>query len=217
MANTRIKICGIKQREHAVVAARAGADYLGFVFAPSKRQITPERAAEILAEASIEASMPPAAGVFVNETPDQIARMVHVAGLSYVQLSGLNSPEECRRIRDLAGVPVIKAVHMNNESDLARIADYAESADYLLLDAPIRENYGGTGQSFDWNLFSAARDVAGTIPMFLAGGLNAENIATAIRQAQPFAVDVSSGVETNGIKDSAKIEAFIRAVREAAV
>jgi phosphoribosylanthranilate isomerase len=213
MANTRIKICGIKQAEHAVTAAKAGADYLGFVFAPSKRQITPERAAEILAEARAEAPMPPAVGVFVNETPGQIARTVQVAGLSYVQLSGLNSTEESRRIRDLAGVPVIKAVHMNGESDLARVSAYLEAVDYLLLDAPVRENYGGTGQSFDWNLFSAARAVAGTVPMFLAGGLNTENIAAAIRQAQPFAIDVSSGVETNGVKDSAKIEAFIRAAR----
>ena len=199
---TRVKICGIRTASAALAAAEAGADAVGFVFYPrSPRFVTPEQAAELAR------LLPPflvRVGVFVNPPVELVERVADRVGLDLVQLHGDEPPEVCARLRHR----VVKAFRVQGPEVLRQIRAYRVSA--VLLDAHVPGRYGGTGWCFDWSL---ARQV--DRPVILSGGLTPENVAEAIRQARPYAVDVSSGVETDGEKDPRKIAAFVRAVRQA--
>ena len=221
---TKIKVCGLSQLEHALAAAEAGADFLGFVFAPSPRQIAPERAQAIIAALKGRPTCPAVVGVFVNRPTEIVNRIADRCRLDWVQLSGNEPWEYCQQIQR----PVIKAIHVGEDQSVADIAslllgrmkiglDIAGTGRFetylsmiYLLDKKSESVYGGTGQTFDWTL---ARELAQEFSFFLAGGLTPENVAQAVKQVRPWGVDVSSGVETKGIKDIAKIEAFIKAVR----
>ncbi len=202
---TRVKICGITCRADALHAVNCGADALGFVFyANSPRCVAPETVEEICAE------LPPfvtRVGLFVNEAPEQIVAVASRCGLDVIQLHGDEAPQACH----LPPYRVIKAVRVRDEQSLAGHEQFRVAA--LLLDAWVAESYGGTGQSFNWELAAA---VARQRPVILAGGLTPANVAAAVRQVRPYAVDVSSGVESApGKKDPEKVAAFIRKAREA--
>jgi len=210
---TRVKICGITDVAHALAAAEAGADFIGLVFAPSKRRIDVEQATEIVA--ALKGLKPMVVGVFVNAPADSVNRIAEYCGLDWVQLSGDEPWEYSRDIQR----PVIKAIRVRSEQGsediLAQIASgYQGHGEGLicLLDCHVEGSYGGTGQSFDWGL---ARQVSHRFPVIIAGGLSPENVSEAIRVARPWGVDVSSGVETEGAKDIFKIKSFIEAVRKA--
>ncbi|MDQ7801758.1 MAG: phosphoribosylanthranilate isomerase [Armatimonadota bacterium] len=198
---TRVKICGICTEAAALAAAEAGADAVGFVFYPgSSRYVSPERAAQL------SRLLPPfvvRVGVFVNAPVAVVERISDQVGLDLVQLHGDEPPEVCAR----APRRVIKAVRVEGTEALRRAAEYPACA--VLLDAYVPGRYGGTGRPFDWSLLCQIDR-----PVILSGGLTPENVAEAVRRVRPYAVDVSSGVETDGEKDPRRIEAFVRAVRE---
>jgi indole-3-glycerol phosphate synthase/phosphoribosylanthranilate isomerase len=207
--SVQVKICGLRTAEHIDVSIATGADLLGFIFyKPSHRYIEP-RQVRTLMEASAMSqgcAAPDLVGVFVNEDADFINATAEEAGLHFVQLHGTESPEFCRRIER----PVIKALHVRDEADVELIESYRNVAWRLLLDTPTPA-WGGTGATHDWDL---ARQAARRAPILLAGGLTVENVAAALQEVQPWGVDVSSGVETDKQKDSAKIQAFIAQVRK---
>jgi phosphoribosylanthranilate isomerase len=214
---TKIKICGLKRVDDALVAVEAGADMLGFVFAPSRRQIDPERAREIVEEVRRSGARegrpdapPKMVGVFVNASPSEMNRIARLCHLDYVQLSG-HEPDEIVAALDS---PAIKAVHVEPETDHDMLAErIAESpAEVVLLDTAQAGSYGGTGESFDWTRVPRLDR-----PVLLAGGLHAGNVAEAIQLVQPWGVDVSSGVETKSEKDQEKIRAFALSVRHCAL
>lgn len=202
---TRVKICGLKRVDDALVAAEAGADMLGFVFAPSRRRVEPELVREIIAEVR-QHSQAKMVGVFVNTDPVEMNRVAHVCGLDYIQLSG-DEPDDFIAALD---VPAIQVIHvgsvMQPRTLPARIA--ATPADLVLLDTAAAGTYGGTGQAFDWSLVPALER-----PVLLAGGLHAGNVGEAIRALRPWGIDVSSGVEMDGEKDHARIRDFLLAAR----
>jgi len=202
---TRIKICGLTRAEDVAAAVDAGADAIGFVFYDkSPRHIAPERAAELARK------LPPfvvPVGLFVNAGAVEIARAVALIPNLLLQFHGDETPAQCRS----AGRPYLRAVRMAPGFDLLDFARSYADAQGLLLDAFV-EGYGGGGKVFDWSL--VPRGVA--LPLVLSGGLNAANVAAGIVQVRPWAVDVSSGVESaKGIKDALAIRRFCDAVREA--
>ncbi len=203
MKTTRIKICGITNREDALCAVDAGADALGFVFYDkSPRCVRPEQVAQMIK------NFPPfvtTVGLFVNAAAEVIHETMSIAGLNIVQLHGDEKAQDC----SLSPYPVIKAVRVKDSDSLAGIDQYSVSA--LLLDAWSDQAYGGTGEQFDWQL---TKKLTGDMPIVLAGGLTAENVAQAIQVVNPYAVDVSSGVEQcPGRKDHLKVRKFIQQVR----
>ncbi|MFD2760017.1 phosphoribosylanthranilate isomerase [Lentibacillus juripiscarius] len=191
-----VKICGITTMEGAQVAIQAGTDFIGFVFAPSKRQITPEKAAGI--SAALPSSVKKV-GVFVNESTDTIAKIAGKVGLDYIQLHG----DESSAFAEQLSYPVIKAFPMTGEGT-AELESYP--CTYCLTDSSTGPNRGGNGTSFDWNQL---RDTSHRQQIILAGGLNPANVQSAIAITNPGGVDVSSGVETDGKKDPEKIRQFI--------
>src|SRR5699024_891026 len=193
-----VKICGIQTIEVARVAVEAGADFLGFVFAKSKRQVTKEQAREIIATLPTHIKT---VGVFVNETVDEMKATAEISGLDYIQLHG----DETAEVAYALPYKIIKAFPVTKET-LPTIQDYP--ANYYILDSPIGGNRGGNGTTFDW-------DLAHNLPIdidkiILAGGLTSHNVQTAIQRLVPIGVDVSSGVETNGNKDHTLIQTFIK-------
>ncbi len=199
----KIKICGLKTMEDIRMVNRQKPDFAGFVFAGSKRRITPEQAAEMKKELLPEIR---SVGVFVNEDPERIAGLAESGVLDYIQLHGDEDGEEIRWIKDTTGKPVIKAVRVRSREDILQAEKL--SCEYLLLDAYKAGEYGGSGECFCWEMIPELEK-----PFFLAGGLNAENIAEALKTCRPWAVDVSSSVETDGRKDEEKVRRFMRAVR----
>jgi phosphoribosylanthranilate isomerase len=199
---TYVKICGLQQSKHVKAAVEAGADFIGFVFAPSKRQITLEQAIQ-LAE-----HIPPhvkKVGVFVNEKPERIHTIFEKVGLDFVQYHGDECKEEILQI----GLPSIKAFSIDSQTDFLAIEQY--EVDYYLFDAPGAEYRGGSGHTFNWAILEQMNIPRNKV--FLAGGLRSENVQQAIQQVQPFAVDVSSSVETDHVKDVHKIKQFIDATK----
>ncbi|MDI6631588.1 MAG: phosphoribosylanthranilate isomerase [Bacillota bacterium] len=198
----RVKICGIRDIETARAAVEAGADALGFVFAASRRQVTPEAAREIIA------ALPPfvtAVGVFVDLPPAVVREVSDFCRLDAVQLHGAETPEYCRELN----LRVIKAVRVRDAASLEGLDAYPVQA--VLLDTYVPGTPGGTGKTFNWGLL-AGREFR--VPLILAGGLTPENVRAAVQAVRPYAVDVSGGVETDGRKDPAKIRAFIRQAKE---
>lgn len=197
---TRIKLCGL-QSLHDVIAANAvQPDYIGFVFAKtSKRFITPQTAEQLRKKLDRKIT---AVGIFVNEPVEVVAALLNKGTIDMAQLHGNENEEYIMLLRKKTDKKLIKAFSVNEAKKLQ--AAYACSADYILLDS----GSGGTGESFDWNIL---QDFGR--PYFLAGGLNINNVSEAVSRLHPYAVDVSSGVETDGRKDDVKMAAFINAVR----
>ncbi len=212
---TKVKICGIGEAEHALVAAQAGADFVGMVFASSKRQITPYVAKDIVCTVKDMERHPLTVGVFVNTPAEEVNRITRLSGLDLVQLSGDESWDYCLAIEK----PIIKAIHVSDYESSREILSYLELGRktlgvrpfILLLDSGGKGVYGGTGETFDWRM---AGEVPKEFPVMLAGGLTPENVRKSIELAMPWGVDVSSGVETGGRKDILKIRAFVEAVRK---
>jgi phosphoribosylanthranilate isomerase len=212
---TRIKICGIGDENHALAAVEAGADFIGLVFAPSKRQVTPIKACEIASAVKKSSDVTKVVGVFVNAPASQVNEIADFCALDWVQLSGDESWEYCREIVE----PVIKAIRIGQQSPEELYAELSAGDELLpsqrfitLLDSQVEGEYGGTGESFNWNL---AQQVAKWFPIIIAGGLDPKNVARLIETVRPWGVDVSSGVETGGVKDIAKIRRFVEEVRKA--
>lgn len=198
----KVKICGIMTEEAAMAASEAGANFLGFVFAESKRKMTPERVAHIIKQIPQHVKT---VGVFVNETYDNIIRIAEITNLDYIQLHGDESPDFCKSLP----YPVIKAFSIKDQDDLNQLAQY--DCNYFLLDSPGVKYRGGSGIPFDWSLLENLE-----IPkekIILAGGLDRDNVNKAISTVRPAVVDVSSGVETNGVKDVKKIREFLEAAK----
>jgi phosphoribosylanthranilate isomerase len=205
---TAVKICGITRIEDALAAARCGAHAIGLVFyRPSPRYVDPDRAGEIIR------ALPPfvtAVGLFVDAPAQEVRAVLAQAPVSLLQFHGAESSAFCRQF----GLPYIKAVRIRAGVDLLQYAQDYHDAKALLLDAFVDGAHGGTGATFDWSLVRERLP----LPIVLSGGLTAGNVANAIRAVHPWAVDVSSGVEAEkGIKDAAKIAAFISGVRDADV
>lgn len=242
---TRVKICGCRSVETALVAAEAGADFVGLMFAlSSRRRIDLEDASEIVRAlgtplAEIEMENPPAmyrtesddlrswfehgasalermlerkrpltVGVFAGNDPEEINEIVDECGIDLIQLSGGEPWSACL----LANRQVIKALHVGPDDDAASALSHVETggAMAVLLDKASDAAFGGTGEALAWDV---AAKIAAAMPVWLAGGLTPENVAEATRRVRPWGVDVSSGVETEGVKDAAKIRAFVAAVR----
>ncbi|MBQ0138353.1 MAG: phosphoribosylanthranilate isomerase [Kurthia sp.] len=197
----QVKICGLMEKEHVEAAVSTGVDFIGFVFAPSKRRVTVEEAQSL---AKLIPNPIQKVGVFVNESYENMIEIAKRVPLDVIQLHGQEPPELVERLADYT---VVKAISVRTAADIERASQY-QQADYFLFDAPGTDFEGGSGHTFDWSLVEQTGiDRSRTI---LAGGLHAGNITKAIEQLQPFAVDVSSGVETNGRKDSDKITKFIK-------
>jgi len=201
----RVKICGITSITDALNAANAGADALGFVFYPkSSRFVTPEQAADICA------ALPPfikTVGLFLNADARQVQETLNAVSLDLLQFHGNESPSFCRSFER----PYIKALGTDGLENFASHADQYHDALAILVDSHVLGKAGGTGQTFDWKLLPKNYSK----PIILAGGLNPENIAEAIRETSVYAVDLSSGVESSpGIKSKAKIDALMREVTQ---
>ena len=199
----RIKICGLTRPQDVQDAVIQGADALGFVlYAPSPRAVTAEQAAQLIKHVPAFVST---VALFVNETAENISRTLALCPFDLLQFHGDENPEFCRQFNR----PYMKAIRVRNSEDIHSAVQQYPDAKALLLDAYVENLPGGTGQAFDWRLIPQL-----DIPWVLAGGLNANNVADAVIQVQPFAVDVSGGVEASkGIKDVNKIKDFISEVR----
>ncbi len=200
---TRVKICGITRLEDAELAASLGAWALGFNLWPgSSRYVEEAVAAGIARQVRRRAEL---VGVFVNPTLDEIARAVDAIGLTHIQLHGDEGPSFALEARRRTGAKVIKAARVAGGADLQSLERFR--TDFHLLDTAVEGMRGGSGQSWDWSLAAQRRS---KVPMLLAGGLTAENVAEAIAAVRPYGVDVASGVEASpGVKDPAKLEAFL--------
>jgi len=189
----RVKVCGITNYQDASMAIELGADALGFIFASSPRQITPEKARDIIY------AIPPfvqTVGVFVDEDPVKIRRTIHLCRLDLVQLHGDESPDLCRELMPCA----IKALRLKDKSSLSAIKPYRGRVKAILLDTYMQGKRGGTGRTFDWDLAIKAKEFG--IPTILSGGLNPDTISEAISLVKPFGVDVNSGIEESPGKKS---------------
>jgi len=198
----RVKICGIRSRKEALWIAAAGAWAAGFVFAPSRRQVTVGEAARIIAV------LPPSihkVGVFVDSALETVESIIAATGIDMLQFHGQESPAYCQEFN----LPVIKSFRVGDKNSLAQVDKYHVFAH--LFDTYVPGSYGGSGQTFDWRCLD---DLPAGLRIILAGGLNPGNVASAVQQIRPFAVDVSSGVELAGHKDGSLIQDFIRASGE---
>lgn len=208
-----VKICGLTDIETALATCQAGVNYIGLVFAPSKRQLSPETAKRITEAVHRLESPPSVVGVFANDAADEVNHIARLCQLDRVQLSGDEDWQYCQQIER----PVIKVFHISSGKTATGVIDeikagyrHLERGFLCLLDTKASNRYGGTGQTFDWQL---AKEVAARLPVIIAGGLTPDNVSQLVREARPLGVDVSSGMETGGVKSVEKIIAFIRAVR----
>lgn len=197
---TKIKLCGLSRLCDIEAANELKPDYIGFVFASkSKRYVTYEKATELKSRLSPQIQ---AVGVFVNEYPQNVAKLLQNGIIDMAQLHGDEDEDYIRRLRKLTEKPIIKAFRIETERDITNAEQC--TAEYVLLDSG-----AGTGTVFDWKLIQNIKR-----PYFLAGGLDVDNVISAINALNPYAVDVSSGIETDGAKDKLKMAAFIAAVRK---
>jgi len=199
---TKIKVCGITNLEDALVAIDSGCDALGFVFTRSPRTISPEEAQIIIERLPSSIKK---VGVFVNEDILRVKEIAKICRLDLLQFHGDETPDYCLMFE----LPIIKAFRIKDKESMKRLNDYQVAA--YLLDSYSEEVYGGTGKGFNWELAKEAKAFG---PIILAGGLNSSNVTRAIKEVEPYGVDVSSGVEESpGQKDHLKIREFIRVVR----
>ncbi|AII61420.1 phosphoribosylanthranilate isomerase [Dehalococcoides mccartyi] len=211
----KTKICGLTEVGQALATARTGADFAGVVFAESKRRITTEKALEIAEALKPLNPRPMLVGVFANQTAEEVNRIASVCRLDRVQLSGNESWEYCNQVN----LPVIKVIHVAESTTAELVIQEIQAGlkalkktPVFLLDTHTKALFGGSGQSFDWQI---VKQVSLKYPVMVAGGLNPENIQGFIKIAKPWGIDVASGVETDGIKDTAKIHLFIERVKDA--
>ena len=196
---TKIKFCGLTGDCDIDAANELRPEYIGFVFAPkSKRYVAPERAAELKRQLAAGIK---AVGVFVNDDLYHVAELLNRGIIDIAQLHGSEDEEYIGHLRQLTGKPIIRAFRIKTAEDIAEAEKC--TADHVLLDSG-----AGTGEVFDWKLIKNMKR-----PYFLAGGLSPDNVENAVEQLSPYAVDVSSGIETDGVKDKAKMAAFAAAVR----
>ena len=213
---TRIKLCGLSRPEDIAIAVDAGADAIGLVFyPPSPRNVTPEQAGELLAGLPAFVT---AVGLFVNPTLAQVQQVISVAPISMLQFHGDETPAQCAEIAQAVRRPFLRALRIRPETTAADLLEFDRQyrACSPLYAGPLLDTwsdaYGGTGKVFDWSLIPA--DIARRAA--LSGGLNAQNATDAVRRLRPYAVDVSSGIESaKGVKDAALMRAFVSAVRNA--
>ena len=211
MAHPRIKFCGITNLDDARLAAEAGAWAIGTILWPgSVRRCEPSEAARIAGELRRQVEI---AGVFVNQPLDEVIGLAEGIGLTLVQLHGDEGPSFCAEVARRTGAKVIKAARVSAGSDVQAMEAF--HTDFHLLDTHRAGHFGGTGETFDWELVRLRRT---NVPLILSGGLTAQNVAAAIAATHPFAVDVASGTEASpGVKDPAKLSAFAEAVQGAEV
>ena len=200
---TQIKLCGMKRPVDIEVVNELKPDYIGFIFAKkSKRYVDPDTAGELKKLLSPDIK---AVGVFVNEEASNVAKLLNENVIDMAQLHGDEDEVYISKLRKLSDKPIIKALKITSEDDIKKADE--SSADYVLLDSG-----AGTGMVFNWGLIKGIKR-----PYFLAGGLNPENVAEAVNTLNPYAVDVSSGIETDGFKDKDKMTAFVSNVRKESV
>jgi phosphoribosylanthranilate isomerase len=203
MRGVRVKICGLTRPQDVDAAIAAGADILGFVFTESPRRIGIELARRLIADVPAGILR---VGLFLDQDHDEVTGVVNAVSLDLLQFHGKETEEQCNAY----GLPWLKAVAMTNENSASEAEENYPGAAGLLLDSHGQGEKGGTGRVFDWSMTKPLQK-----PVWLAGGLNPDNVTTAIRVVRPYAVDVSSGVESApGIKDAARMQAFVRAVRQ---
>ncbi len=216
---TKFKICGLRDADNALVAANAGADFLGLNFVPGvRRMITPEQALSIVGRlrSTLGERVPTLVGLFANQRVDEVNRIVDQCGLELAQLCG----DEPREYWDEVAAPVIRQIKVRDdvpteaavETAARQIEEVIGSGHTPMLDKYERGALGGTGRTFDWRV---ASELAARYDLVLAGGLTPDNVARAIAEVGPWVVDVSSGVETDGVKDASKIRRFAQEVRRA--
>jgi phosphoribosylanthranilate isomerase len=224
---TLVKICGVSDVKHARAAAALGADFVGLVFAPSSRQVTLGQAKRIsaglgkgqspriskrdtaLIVAALDSRRPLLVGVFADQDADTINAISEDVGLDLIQLSGSEPWEVCDHINR----PIFKCMKVRQGETAKQVMVHVHEGAVVLLDPYVEGTYGGTGRTLDWSM---AAEIAQQTPTVLAGGLTPKNVRDAVRTVHPWAVDVSSGVETEGVKDSDKIRAFIAAAKDVA-
>ena len=198
---TKIKMCGLSRTEDIEAANSIKPDYIGFVFAEiSKRRVSALEASKLKSKLDSEIK---AVGVFLDDKLDFVASMLNLGIVDVVQLHGSENEEYIEKVREITNKPIIKAFIIRSKEDVERAEK--STADYILLDGG-----KGEGKVFDWSLLKAIKR-----PFFLAGGLNPDNAADAVKALKPYAVDVSTGIETDGVKDREKMAAFANAVRKA--
>ena len=203
----KIKICGLKTIEDIQMANRLKPDFVGFVFAGKKRKVTSGQAAEMKKHLLPEIK---SVGVFVNEEEDRIIELVQNGVLDHIQLHGDEDAPYILRLKERTGKPIIKAIRVRKQEDILKARKLP--CEYLLFDTYKADEYGGSGQTFRWDLIPKLEK-----PYFLAGGLSSENISEALKWCRPWAVDVSSSVETDGRKDESKVRRFIEALKVCSV
>ena len=215
----KVKMCGISKVETIPAVVEAKPDYMGLVFAPSKRQVTVDQAKTLVEELHKECALKygsdtehdkndtiKTVGVFVNETVDNLVTIANEVNLDAVQLHGDEDETFIQSLKERTNVEVWKAVQIRSAADVEEWID--SSADMLLFDAYHKDERGGTGEVFDWSCLDAFER-----PFMLAGGIDSTNVARAIRTVRPYGIDISSGIETNGVKDDEKITAFTKIVK----
>ena len=203
MSKVKIKICGLRSLEDIGYVNELRPDFIGFVFAESKRQVTAKQAAVLKAQLAEGIK---AVGVFVNALQEKILQLAQQGVIDVIQLHGDEDAAYCASLKAKTSLPLIKAVRVKDAASLAGLENFP--CDYLLFDTYTPGRYGGTGQRFDLTLVTQISK-----PYFIAGGLDAENVSDVLKNTKAFAVDVSGGVETKGLKDKQKIKAFIANVR----
>jgi phosphoribosylanthranilate isomerase len=210
---TKVKICGLQSVEVLKSFIKFPIDYAGFVFAPSRRRVQPSKAQEIISQLP---SYTLAVGVFVNPSLEELEEVLTAAPLQVIQLHGAETPEFCKEVKERFEVQVWKALSAKGDAEpVDLLTPYIPYVDGFLLDTYDPRASGGTGIPFPWECIPAYQKVlsSANIPLFIAGGLNGDNVTDLLDQYFPYGVDVSSGVETDGVKDPEKIERFVERVQ----
>lgn len=204
---TKIKICGLTRKADILAVNEVLPDYIGFVFARSIRKVSEETAMELKELLRPEIL---SVGVFVNEELDRISHLCDRGIIDVVQLHGDETPSYINKLKEYIHCPIIKALRVSGKDVLKDVEGIP--CDYLLLDTYHKEQYGGTGERFDWSVIPKLSQ-----PYFLAGGIGCNNILEAIKLVKPYCVDVSSAVETEGFKDTVKIKEIVQKVRKVSI
>lgn len=199
----KIKICGLYRIQDIDMVNEVLPEYAGFVFAKSRRQVTASQASELKARLNQQIK---AVGVFVNEAPEVVIKLCRDRIIDLIQLHGEEDEVYIQKIRNEVDNPIIKAIRVRNREDIPVAGQY--SCEYMLFDSYHKEQYGGSGIAFDWSMLTAIDK-----PYFLAGGITIDNVERALLTQQPYAIDISSGVETDGFKDRRKLIDFVEKVR----